>query len=335
MFKKLISSLLVGTMLMTGVCGCSDNSGEADGGLSIVCTVFPGYDWCREILGDHVKDVNLTYLLGDGSSMHDYQPDDNDIRKIAKCDVFVYTGGESEKWADEILGGAVNQSMKIINMIELLGDDTIELEEEETNTKKLGKKSEEDENGEKTTEPEPEPDIDEHVWLSIRNAELFCTSITDAICEKDPSNAEDYRSNFESYNSKLTAIDKEYKLLFNDCKKHALIFGDRNAFRYFEKDYNILCYAAIDKCLHKTEATYSDVIALAKQVDYFKTHYVYVLENTDTTIADTIIEHVETKNQHVKVLNSMHFVSKKEADKGASYLSYMLENYDVMEEALN
>ncbi|MBR6385415.1 MAG: zinc ABC transporter substrate-binding protein [Ruminococcus sp.] len=331
MFKKLVPLILFFTVFL--LCGCTEKKNNVYSGnkLDIVCTVFPEYDWCREILGKYQKNVNLTYLLGDGVDMHHYQPDADAVSKVKNCDILMYVGGESEKWIDEALAQVPNNNITVVNLLDILGDSAIELERARVRSKKALDPVEE------TTEPTtvPEPLYDEHPWLSLKHAQTFCTEITEIICRTDPSHADYYRANLESYNNKLSALDKEFRLMFNDCKKHALIFGDRYPFRYFEADYNILCYAPFSTCGTASTAQYDDIVALAKQISYFRTHVVYILESSDTTIADAIIENTTISNQRIEVLNSAQSVTQKQADKGMSYLSIMLGNYDIIEEALN
>ena len=333
MFKKFVSAVLVFFFAAFFLCGCTPKRNTVNSGdkLNIVCTVFPEYDWCREILGKYQKNVSLTYLLGDGIDMHHYQPDADAVNKIKNCDILMYVGGESEKWVDEALAQVPNNNITVINLLAILGDSAIELERERVRSRKALDPVEE------TTEPTtiPEPLYEEHPWLSLKHAQTFCTAIADVICQYDPNNADYYKSNLESYINKLAALDKEFRLMFNECKKHALIFGDRYPFSYFEADYNILCYAPFKTCGTAATAQYDDIVALAKQVDYFKTHVVYILESSDTTIADAIIENTTVSNQRIEVLNSAQSVTSKQAEKGMSYLSIMLGNYDIIEGALN
>ena len=95
---------------------------ESSDPFSVVCTIFPEYDWVKEILGDHADNAELTYLLDSGADLHNYQPTADDIIKISTCDLFVYVGGESDVWVEDALSGATNKDMKVINLMDVLGD---------------------------------------------------------------------------------------------------------------------------------------------------------------------------------------------------------------------
>ena len=125
--KKIITLVLALAMavsLFTG-CGKKNNAetGESDSNkLSVVTTIFPEYDWVREILGGKAESTDLTMLLDNGVDLHSYQPTADDIVKISDCDLFIYVGGESDEWVKNVLKNAVNKKMKVINLLEMLGD---------------------------------------------------------------------------------------------------------------------------------------------------------------------------------------------------------------------
>ena len=128
---------------------------------SVVATIFPVYDWVREVAGD---DVDLTLLLDNGVDLHSYQPTAQDIMKVATCDMFVYVGGESDDWVEDALSEAVNPDMVVVNLVEAMGED-IKMEEIVE-----GMEREEDEH-EADAHEDHEDEADEHVWLSLRNAQ--------------------------------------------------------------------------------------------------------------------------------------------------------------------
>ena len=125
--KKIITLVLALAMavsLFTG-CGKKNNAetGESDSNkLSVVTTIFPEYDWVREILGGKAESTDLTMLLDNGVDLHSYQPTADDIIKISDCDLFIYVGGESDEWVKNVLKNTVNKKMKVINLLEMLGD---------------------------------------------------------------------------------------------------------------------------------------------------------------------------------------------------------------------
>lgn len=155
--------------------------------LGIVCTTFPQYDWVRQILGDRVNDVDLTLLLDNGIDLHNYQPTAGDIIKIAQSDLFIYAGGESDGWVDDVLATAQNPSLKTVNLLA-----SVEAKEEETVEGMQEEAHDHDEHD------HDEIEYDEHVWLSLRNAETLTQTIANTLCELDFANAPAYQENAAS-----------------------------------------------------------------------------------------------------------------------------------------
>ncbi len=221
--KKFIISAVSLSLAASSLTGCGSGSSSKSGvpgsgdGLKIVCTIFPEYDWVKEILGSHADSADVTYLLDSGTDLHSYQPTADDILQISTCDIFVYVGGESEKWVDDALNEAVNKDMKVISLMDVLGDSAKEEELKE------GMQGEEEEEEEK----EEETEYDEHVWLSLNNAKLFCNEIESALEAADPDNSADYRSELESYISELDSLDSSFRSLFESSSAKTLVFGDR------------------------------------------------------------------------------------------------------------
>ena len=121
---KKMTALLLALMMLAGVlagCGKPKDAGKA-GKLKVVTTIFPAYDWVRAILGDKAENAEITMLLDNGVDLHSYQPTADDIVKISDCDLFIYVGGESDEWVKNVLKNAVNKKMKVINLLEMLGD---------------------------------------------------------------------------------------------------------------------------------------------------------------------------------------------------------------------
>ena len=201
--KKTISVFLM-ILLIAGVftsCGSSDKK-QSDKSLQIVTTVFPAYDWTKEILGDRAEDADLTMLLDDGVDVHSYQPAAEDLEKIASCDLFIYVGGESDEWVEDALKSKTNKNRVEINLMDALGDSVKEEEEVE------GMQSEEEHEHEGEEAESEEPEQDEHIWLSPRNAEVCTQAIADQLKKLDPSNKTEYEDNATAYKEELTGLDK-------------------------------------------------------------------------------------------------------------------------------
>jgi zinc transport system substrate-binding protein len=310
--------------------GCSkkseNNLSESDNSdkLSVVCTTFPQYDWVREILGDKADSINLTLLLDNGMDLHSYQPTAEDIAKIADCDVFIYVGGESDGWVEDALAEATNKDMQVINLMEVVGDTAKEEEVIE------GMEVEETEEGD-----DEEIEYDEHVWLSLKNAELICNSICTSISTLDADNSEFYKKNLETYIDRLSALDSDYKKTVDNSVRSTVLFGDRFPFRYMVDDYGLDYYAAFVGCSAETEASFKTVLFLAEKIDELDLPAICVIESSDQSIAKTVINNTENKDQKILVMDSMQSVTSEDVVNGTDYISIMESNLEVLKEALS
>ncbi len=500
---KKITALLLALMMLAGIlagCGKPKDTGKA-GKLKVVTTIFPEYDWVRAILGDKADNAEVTMLLDNGVDLHSYQPTADDIVKISDCDLFVYVGGESDGWVENALKNAANRNMKVINLLEALGDsvkteETVEgmqeddhghghshdeqLTENDIKDRTLSDfagawkslhpyllngdldkfcqhRAEEDEdssttkdtylekfkaswqcdaekisiNGntitftygdgktvsaeytyagyqpkrndegkirsvryqfETTSADAPkyvqfndhghEPgeaehfhiyfgndgfdalmsaktnpffvkdalsaeDIldelmghdhgeekDEHVWLSLKNAQTLCVTIADALCAIDPDNKDAYTANTSAYIEKLSALDGEYQSAVDSAARKTVLFGDRFTFRYLVDDYGLSYYAAFVGCSAETEASFETISFLAKKVDELKLPCVLTIEGAQHKIAETIVQNTTSKNQKVLTMDSMQSTTSKDVKNGTTYLSVMEKNLSVLKEAL-
>ena len=297
---------------------------ESEKTLSIVCTTFPQYDWVRQILGDRVNDVDLPLLLDNGIDLHNYQPTAGDIIRIARCDLFIYTGGESDGWVDDVLATAQNPRMKIVNLLA-----SVEAKEEET----VEGMQEEDHDHDEHAHDEIE--YDEHVWLSLRNAETLIETIANTLCELDAANAPAYQENAANYIAQLSELDNQYKDVVANGQRTTILFADRFPFRYLADDYGLTYYAAFAGCSAETEASFETIAFLAQKVDELQLPAVPTIEGANHAIAETVVASTQAKNQVILTMNSIQSVTAKDAQNGESYLGIMADNLNVLKEALN
>ena len=515
--KKVISALLAVLMLAGMLAGCANSSdvptvsttaaattaasqteAPAKKEISVVTTIFPEYDWVREILGDQADSADITMLLDNGVDLHSYQPTADDIIKISDCDLFVYVGGESDEWVDDALKNATNKDMKVIDLLDVLRD-TVKTEEA-----KPGMQAEEGHNhgyshfddsdvqdrtlsdwdgdwqsvypylqegvldevmerkaesGSKTAEEyrayyetgyktdvsqitidaenntmcfvkngvaakatyeykgyqiydyasgsrgvryffeatggdadapkyvqfsdhgigpgkaehfhiysgndgfdalsqemdnwptyypagmsgneikedmleHEEKEYDEHVWLSLKNAETLVGAISNALQELDPDNKSVYAANADAYVQKLAALDTEYQKAVSAGTYKTVLFGDRFPFRYLVDDYGLNYYAAFAGCSAESEASFETVSFLAKKVDELKLPCVLTIEGAQHKIAETIVQNTAEKNQKILTMDSMQSTTSQDVASGTTYLSVMEKNLDVLKEAL-
>ena len=325
--------------------------------FSVVCTIFPEYDWVKELLGDHADNAELTYLLDNGVDLHSYQPTADDMIKISECDLFVYVGGESDEWVEDALADAQNKDMKVVNLMDVLGDSVKveelkegmqesehehdhEHEEDDDHDEDKDHEHEEDEHDHDEDKDLDEDDhdhdhedgeeeYDEHVWLSVKNAKVLCAEIEKNIEAIDPANASDYKANLESYTEELTSLDDKFYDLIEASSVKTLVFGDRFPFRYFTDDYGLDYYAAFIGCSAETEASFETIAFLSDKIKELDCSTVFTLENSSKDIANTIIS-TSGKKADIVELNSLQSVSNDDIAGGASYISLMQKNYDVL-----
>ena len=505
--KKRFAALLLALLVtMSALCACSGQKNAAQNGqgdtatkkLKVVTTIFPEYDWVREVLGDQADNAEITMLLDNGVDLHSYQPTADDIVKISDCDLFIYVGGESDGWVEDALKNASNKNMKVINLMDVMKDAV------KTEEAKPGMQAEEGHNhgysnfadsdvqdrtlsdwdgdwqsvyhylqggvldevmerkaedGSKTAKEyhayyekgyktdvsqitidaknntmtfvkngaeatatykykgyqiydyesgsrgvryffqatggddnapkyvqfsdhgitpgkaerfhiyfgddgfdalsqemdnwptyypmdmsgedikndmleHEEKEYDEHVWLSLKNAETLVGAISDALQELDPDNKDVYSSNADAYVEKLSALDHKYQKTVDAASTKTVLFGDRFPFRYMVDDYGLNYYAAFAGCSAETEASFKTVSFLAKKVDELNLPCVLTIEGTKHKIAETIVENTKEKNQKILTMDSMQSTTSEDVKNGTTYLSVMEKNLDVLKKAL-
>lgn len=320
--KKILALLLALWIPAAVLSGCApQDDSAASNKLNIVTTIFPTYDWVREILGAETDRAEITMLLDSGVDLHSYQPTVDDIVKISDCDLFLYVGGESDGWVDDALKNAPNKERKVIRLLDVLGDSA---------------KAEETVEGmqEEEHDQEEEAEYDEHIWLSLKNAQVLVAAISKALQESDPARKDTYAANAAAYAEKLSALDGEYRAAVDSGKYKTLLFGDRFPFRYLADDYGLDYYAAFPGCSAETEASFETVSFLAGKMDALGLPCVLTIEGTQHKIAETIVQNTAQKNQQILTMDSMQAVTANDAASGVSYLSIMEKNLSVLKKAL-
>ena len=306
----------------------SDSVSSTGTSLQIVTTIFPIYDWVRSVAGDQAEHLDITWLLNSGVDLHSYQPTVEDMLTISTCDVFVYVGGESDGWVHDALDGAVNKDMTVINLMDVLGSSVREEEVVE------GMEADDHEENLEADEEEG-PEYDEHVWLSLKNADTAVGAIAETLAAKDPDHGDVYRANAEQYRSELRDLDTRYQKMTESAARHTLLFGDRFPFRYLTDDYGLDYYAAFVGCSAETEASFETVAFLSGKLDELALPAVLTIEGGDQALARTIIENSRSGDQVILALDSMQGTAARDLEAGKTYLSVMEENLAVLETALN
>lgn len=323
MRKKVITIaiLLLCYSCILSSCASKNAVLEDDNRYHIVCTTFPQYDWTANLICGNEDNISLTLLMDKGGDLHNFQPSALDIARVSTCDLFLYVGGESDAWVEDALKEAVNPKMRVINMMEVLNERLVEEEHVEGGS------------GHDEHEHE-EQEYDEHVWLSIKNAERIVEEIAAELALMDSRNVDLYQRNCDQYTAALRALDLQFAKAVDSGKKDTLLFADRFPFRYFVEDYGLSYYAAFNGCSAETEASFGTVAFLIDKLEELELDFVIVLEGSDDRLARVVIENTQSGRQQVCVLNSMQSVSRKEVKEGLHYLNIMEENLRVLRKLL-
>jgi zinc transport system substrate-binding protein len=284
--------------------------------LSVVTTIFPPYDFARQIAGDKAE---VTMLLPPGAESHSFEPTPQDIIKIQNCDVFVYNGGDSDAWVDRILGSMDTSGIRVLSMMDMV---KARLVEEETVE---GMEAEEEDG------PDQGPEYDEHVWTSPVNSSVIVSALERSLAEADPANAEAYKAGADDYNAKLAELDAGFKAIVESAPLKELVFGDRFPFRYFAEEYGLKYYAAFNGCSTETEASPATIAFLINKVREDKIPAVCHIELSNEKIADAVCEATGAENL---LFHSAHNLTKDDFDAGASYYDIMKLNEEALKKAL-
>lgn len=306
--KKLLILLIVPVILFSACTGTAAD--DADGRLRIISTIFPGYDFARQVCGDNAV---VTQLLPPGGEAHSFEPTPQDIIAIQNCDLFIYVGGESDTWVDMILE-SLAEPVRTVRMM-----DCVEAVAEEI------KEGMETEHGGDAGE------YDEHVWTSPKNAVLITQAIASAVVEADPGSKDMYEKNAADYTEALNRLDKSFSDFFESVEKKTLIVGDRFPLRYFTDAYGLDYYAAFPGCSGETEPSAATIAFLIDKIKQLGITTVFYMEFSNHVIADGI---AEATGCATAMLSACHNVTKADRDGGATYISLMERNLETFREAM-
>ncbi|MBR1835921.1 MAG: zinc ABC transporter substrate-binding protein [Kiritimatiellae bacterium] len=295
--------------------------------IRVVATIFPAWDWVREVVGAENAGVELTMLLDDGVDLHSYQPTAEDLKKVAESDLFVHVGGESDGWVAPALAAAPNPRRKVLNLVEALGhavkaEEIVEGMEHEHHDELAHHDDEEEE------------ELDEHVWLSLRHAQTLAGALADSLAALDPSRAAAWRANAAAYCAKLAALDKDYAAAVAAAPRKTLVVADRFPLRYLADDYGLAYFAAFSGCSAETEASFKTVVFLAGKADELGAKALLVLEGANHRIAETVRAAGKAKDRAIVEFDSLQSTTASETAAGKTYFGTMHKNLDALSGAL-
>lgn len=319
--RRLLSGLLA-LVLAASLTACGQPPLPEDGKTQVVCTLFPYYDFARQIGGD---DVDVTLVVPAGRETHSFEPTPMDVIRISQADVFIYNGGESEQWVTDILDAAGEDIPCVLSMM-----DAAELHEEAlVEGMQSGTSAHDhhdhDEDGE-------EIEYDEHIWTSPVTAMALCRAITDGLCQADPDHADSFRARLADYLAALEALDGTFREIVAEGSRNLLVFGDRFPLLYFCREYGLDYRAAFHGCAGDTEPSLATLKYLIDLVNEQHIPVVYTIELSSRKVAKAI---AETTGAQVRTFHSCQTVSRAEFDAGVTYLQLMEANADVLREGLS
>ena len=298
--------------------------------VSIVTTIFPIYDWLREIIGKDNQNVKLTFLLDSGFDLHNYQPSASDIIKIVQSDLFVYIGGASDAWVEPVLKQKSKNGRRVVNLIESLSDAVVE----EAEIEGAEHQHEDDVNDDSDCHcGEGEEEWDEHLWLSLRLAQRCVDLLAQEIAKLDSANAETYLRNAAAYKQKLAALDERYSSMVAAAPLKALLVADRFPFRYLVDDYGLSYFAAFSGCSTEADASFATISFLAKKLNELNLPAVLVLEGSKHKVAEAVLR-VAQKKVAILEIDSLQNKTERDAEVGTSYYNVMEKNLEILKQAL-
>lgn len=311
--KKVIGVILIIMCMTVCMCSCANKGENGNEKIKVVVTAFPHYDFVRQIAGDN---VDLKMLIKPGNEVHTYDPTPSDIAKISSCDIFVYTGGESDSWAKNILETRENKDMKIISFTEICP-----AELECMDDGHYGENEHQHSNS-----------YDEHVWTSPVNADILALEIYKTLCKVDSENIEIYEQNYKEFSKKLAELDKTFQQIVANASRNEMVVGDRFPFSHFALEYGINYTAAFSGCSAESEPSAQTVARLADKVKNEGIPVVFTIEFSNKKVAKNIVSDTTAE---ILTLHSCHNVTNDEFLSNITYIELMTQNAQNLRKALN
>ncbi|BBF42457.1 zinc ABC transporter, periplasmic-binding protein ZnuA [Lachnospiraceae bacterium KM106-2] len=318
--KYMLFLVMVVCCLLIG-CGQASDGKQSDGKqsdskrLRVVTTIFPYYDFVKQVAKDKVE---LTWLLPSGLDPHAYEPTPKDMLTIKNSDLFVYNGGDMEAWVPKVIKASDNKS-KTLQMM-----DYVKTVEEVTVEGMMKEEEGEEDSG--------DIEYDEHIWTSPKKAKIIVTEIAKQLGKLDPKNDAFYTKNAKNYCNKLSSIDSDIEKIMKDKVRDSIVVGDKFPLRYLVDDYHIKYRAAFVGCSSQTEP---DAKTLSYLINYVKKNnlkYVLHIENSNCKVANAITNETNTSQLE---FNSLHTLTKKQLKNHDSYISIMKKNVAVLKQVLD
>lgn len=312
--KKLLSLFTAAILVFMTSCA-SDSSGFSDdsGKIKISATLFPQYDFARQIAGDKAE---ITLILPSGMDSHSYEPTPSDIININKSDLFIYTGEYLESWANDIVGDIDTDKTHVLDVSS--GIQLVKEEDEHHH-------DDEDEEGH-------HHEYDPHIWTSPVIAMQMADNIAEALCETDSINSDYYKQNAENYKKQLQELDSEFKEIVADGKRNTIYFGGKFALYYFTQEYGLDYVSAFDSCSGETEPSAKVMSEMISSIKENNIPVIYYEEIAEPTVANMIADETGAKPL---LFHSCHNVTPEDFKNGTTYIDLMKQNAVNLREGLS
>lgn len=300
-------------------------SGRPDGAkLSIVASLFPQYDFARAIAGDKAE---VSLLLPPGMESHTFDPKPSDMTKIYGSDLFIYTGKTMEPWADRVIAGMEDGGAR--NLLVVDASEGISLEGHDHDD------DHDDEDGDHDDHSDSDAhghEYDPHIWLDPIHAIKMVGNIEEALCQKDPENADYYRANASAYKKELEKLDADITAVVKAGKRDTLVFGGRFAYLYFLKHYGLNYVTAYNSCSTEAEPSIRNMTHVIRYMRENDIPCVFHEEFVDPKVARSIAEQTGAS---LELFSTAHNVTKDELESGVTFIDIMRGNLSRIEKGLN
>lgn len=331
---KYVTAAASAALLAAFLTGCAKEGGSGKNMPSkpaVIAEIGPIYEWTAAVLGENPAGIELSLLIENGVDLHSFQPTVADMIRVSDADLVLYVGGESDAWMEDAAAEAANRAQKAEALLDHLGD----LRKEEEHTEGMqghhhgGHEEHEDHDShEDHGDHEEGPEYDEHIWLSLKNAEVLTKEIAALISELDPTNKALYEANAEIYCEKLSALETEYAdALLSPARP--LLFADRFPFLYLASDYELPYYAAFSGCSADTNASFETITFLSKKVDECGIGVILIIDESMRGLAETVRDNTSRKDQKILRLDSMQG-PRPGGEEEKDYLTIMRENLEIL-----
>lgn len=311
---KKFAALCAAAMLCTSaLCGCNTTQTDEET-LTVVATVYPSYDFAVQLTEHFDVQCNVKLLLTPGGESHSYEPSPADVAAIQSCDLFLYIGGASEVWVEDLLKARSDKAnLRLMDYVTPIAT-THDHEEHDHDI-----------------DAASVAEYDEHIWTAPLNAVAMTEAIADKIAALSPENKAVCEQNEETLCAEFKRLDTEYRALADTAADKPLVFGDRFPFLYLAEAYGFAYEAAFTGCTSDTDASATTLSALITMVQEQQIGTVFYLENSSRKIADAICE---ATGAEAAMLHSCNNVTREEFESGKHFQAFVQENLTVLKEAL-